>query len=75
MIDDRKHRDYYLKVERTAEQQRRDLVTAFDQIYDLKCKMRGLKLKLWVLSGAGALAISLAGWLGNALLSCLQAAK
>jgi hypothetical protein len=43
MVDDRKYRDYYLQAERTAEQRRKDLVVAFDEIHDVKCKYRNLK--------------------------------
>jgi hypothetical protein len=39
MVDDRKYRDYYLQAERTAEQRRKDLVVAFDEIHDVKCKV------------------------------------
>jgi hypothetical protein len=46
MIDERREfRDYYLKVERTAEQRRKDLVTAFDEIAEL----RRDKANLWKL--------------------------
>ena len=75
MIDDRKHRDYYLQVERSAEQKRKDLVIAFDQIHDLKCKMRGLKMKIWVLGGALVGLSGVTGWLANHLFDCLEAAQ
>lgn len=75
MIEDRKYREYYLKTERTAEQQRKDLVIAFDELHELKCKMRGLKLKVWVLSGALLGLCGVSGWLANSLMSCLQAVR
>lgn len=72
MIEDRKYRDYYLHAERTAEQRRQDLVVAFDQIHELKCKTRGLKLKIWVLTGALASLGSVAGWMANHLVNCVE---
>lgn len=45
MIDEsRKHRQYYESVERTAEQRRKDLVTAFDEIAELHRKLRRLQI-------------------------------
>jgi len=63
MIDNREYRGHYLNVERTAEQRRKDLVVAFDEIYELKRKMGNLKLMLWImgllLSAVGAIALML----------------
>lgn len=71
MIEDRKYRDYYLHAERTAEQRRKDLAVAFDQIYELKCKLRGLKTRIWVLGGALTALAGVTGWLANHLYACV----
>jgi len=71
MIEDRKYRDFYLHAERSAEQRRKDLVNAFDQIYELKCVVRSLKTRIWVLTGALVLLVPIAGWLANHLYACV----
>lgn len=38
--ESRRYRGYYLKVERTAEQRRKDLTVAFDEIVELRKKLR-----------------------------------
>lgn len=75
MIEDRRYRDFYLKAERSAEQRRKDLTVAFDQIYELKCKQRSLKTRIWVLSGALAGLGGLTGWLANHLYDCIALAN
>lgn len=75
MIDDRKYREHYLHVERTAEQRRKDLAVAFDQIFELKCQLRSLKNRVWVLSGALAIAGSVIGWLSSHLYDCMAAVQ
>ena len=45
MIDEsRQHREDYAKVERTAEQRRKDLVRAFDEIAHLQRKLRRVQI-------------------------------
>lgn len=74
MVDDRKYREFYLQAERTAEQRRKDLVVAFDEIHDLKCKYRNLKSYLKVLTGASVVGLAVIGWLANHLYDCIQLA-
>jgi hypothetical protein len=71
MIEDRKYRDFYLHAERSAEQRRKDLVNAFDQIYELKCIVRSLNTRIWVLSGALMVLLPVAGWLATRLYACV----
>jgi len=75
MIDDRKYRDHYLKVERTAEQRRRDLTIAFDQIYELKRDRRNLKNWLKLLGLVVSIQGVVLGWFATHLLDCLEAGR
>lgn len=61
----------YLHIERTKAQLQKDLVTAFDSIHDLKCKLRGFKTRIWALSGALAGLAGLSGWLASHLYDCM----
>jgi uncharacterized protein with ATP-grasp and redox domains len=74
MVDDRKYRDYYLQAERTAEQRRKDLVVAFDEIHDVKCKYRNLKTFLKVVVSANVIGLAVIGWLATHLYDCVTAA-
>lgn len=58
-------RQKYLEA-RSQEQMRRDLVHAFDRI-------RFLKLQVWVLSAAALWEGGLIRWLGDKLLTCVEA--
>lgn len=67
-------RKYFETVERSAEQKRKDLVLAFDEIHDLKCTVRSLKnwgkVQMLALTCAGALIL----WLADHLYACVQLA-
>lgn len=41
-------REHYLKVERSAEQKRRDLVIAFDEIHNLQRTIERFRIMLWI---------------------------
>jgi hypothetical protein len=60
---------------RTISQLRKDLVVAFDQIHDLKCRTRALKTKVWALTCAMGVAGGIIAWLSDHLYSCLESTK
>jgi hypothetical protein len=68
-------RAHFLNVERTAEQRRKDLVIAFDEIYDLKCKYRSVKIKLWVITLYATALTGVNFWLANHLYDCVAAVR
>lgn len=68
-------RQQYLNVERSAAQQRKDLVVAFDRIHKLEAKLQSCSLKLWVVLGAAAAEGAIIGWMATALLNCLAQAQ
>lgn len=74
MVEDRRYRDFYLQAERTAEQRRKDLVVAFDEIHELKCKHRNLKTFLKVVASANVIGLGVIAWLANHLYDCIQVA-
>ncbi len=63
----------YLHIERSKQQLQKDLTIAFDQIHELKCRMRSQKL--WNRVQGSALVISggVIAWLASHLYDCISA--
>ena len=68
-------RQHYLKVERSEEQKRKDLVWAFDEIHELKCWKRNTKTWLKVLGLVVTMQFGLIAWLADHLYDCINAAQ